>query len=83
MRRIQELQEEGEKFIFFKDSEDQWITKEEDNPWLNWDPKWMECRTYNVTCTEKDSKLDWAPELDYVDGGFPRFQFLRIYPKTH
>jgi len=83
VRRIQDFQEEGETFILFEDSEDQWITKEEDNPWLNWDPKWMECRTYNVTCMEKDSKLDWAPESDYVDGGFPRFQFLRIYPETH
>ncbi|KNZ51612.1 hypothetical protein VP01_3888g2 [Puccinia sorghi] len=62
-------------------SSDKFIMGEEDKPWLKFNPEWTECEAYNVTCMESELRLDWAQDLDYVDGGFPRCHFLQIYPE--
>ncbi|KNZ51358.1 hypothetical protein VP01_3988g2, partial [Puccinia sorghi] len=58
----------------------QWSTGEDEEPWLNWNPEWAECKAYNVTYMESKLRMDWEQDLDY---GFPRGHFLQIYPETH
>jgi len=78
-----EFQDEKETFVFFENCADQWTTVEEDNPWANWDPEWTDYGTYRVASMEADAALEVTLDLDYVDQGFPKTHFLKVYPETH
>ena len=81
--RIWEFQDEKETFVCLENYADQWTTDEEDNPWANWDPEWTDYGTYRVASMEADAALEVTMDLDYVDQGFPKTHFLKVYPETH